>query len=223
MARPRGKITRFSLYRSLAEYRLTEIESFVHHSRSAMKGAWEKFSKDFDRKVAGWDEDRVSEYVDMIYDDMSILRDESPQLLRYAQCMVVYGTFETSLVNLANALNRDGKITADLPKKTYMDNMKVYLRPHFRIRPAPFSKEWQSMHEFRIIRNWMAHNGGKVEVDTTPDGKWAQANRFVHRNRGLIKFTRHGDIVVEDALVDRAIRKASIALATIEKAAQMLY
>jgi hypothetical protein len=87
----------------------------------------------------------------------------------------------------------------------------------------PFAKEWQWMYEFRIIRNWLAHNGGKVQKDPHSKGKWAQANTFVRRNRGLIRFAHLGEIVVEEGLVDRALEKATGAIDRLHNGAQRLY
>jgi hypothetical protein len=223
MARRRGKITMFSLHRQMTEFRLEEIRSFISHSRRGMKTVWNEFSEKFDKTTVGWSKEQISEYVDFIYDDMAMFRDESPQLMRQAQCMIVYGTFEHGIVNLCRAIHRDGKIATTLKDKAYMDDVKGYLRPYIRTRPAPFAKDWQWLHEFRIIRNWMAHNGGKAQKDTNPDGNWAKANTFVRRNRGLIKFARFGEVIVEDGLIDRAIAKASSAAAIIEKAVERLY
>ncbi len=94
---------------------------------------------------------------------------------------------------------------------------------HIRARPQPFGKDWQWMDEFRVLRNWMAHNGGKVQQDTNSNGNWVKAKRFVRRNRGVIKFERFGEIIVNDQLVDRAVEKATCAISAIENAVQRLY
>jgi hypothetical protein len=218
------KRTIFTLQKRLTEFRLKEISSFIDHSRDGMKATWKEFSKEFDETTKGLTGEQIAEYVDHIYDDMAMLRDESPQLLRHAQCMIVYGTFESSIVNLCWAAHKYGKINdAPTKKNMYMDDVKGYLRPHIRTHPAPFAKEWQWLHEFRIIRNWMAHNGGKTQEDTQPSDNWANAQTFVRRNRDLIKFAKSGEIIVEDGLIDRAIEKTTRAITRIEKAVQALY
>lgn len=214
---------KFSLHRRLHAFRFEEVDSFVRHSRQGMRTAWKQFTKDFDKATAGWSESQVSDYVDHNYDDMAMLRDESPQLLRQAQCMVVYGTFENGLAKLCRAVHRDGQIATTPPSKLYMDDVKGYLRPHIRDTPKPFASDWQWMHEFRIIRNWLAHNGGVAQPDIETNGNWATANRFLRRNRGLIKFVRWNEIQIEDGLVDRAIRKATDATNRLERALQVLY
>lgn len=222
-ARTRGRNRIFGIHNRLVEFRFKEIESFIDHSREGMNATWMEFSKEFDRTTAGWTEAEISDYVDHIYDDLAMLRDESPRLLRHAQCMIVYGTFESAIVGLCRALHRDRKIAQAPAIKMYMDDVKGYLQPHLRARPEPFANDWQWMHEFRIIRNWLAHNGGKVQKDTHAAGKWAQANRFVRRNRGLIKFGGVGEIAIEDTLVDRAVIKAEGAFDRLQRAAQRLY
>ena len=126
--------------------------------------------------------------------------------------MVVYGMFENSLGNLCRVAQLDGKITKSLPKKLHMPDVKGYLRPHIRTQPRPFAKEWEWMDEFRIIRNWMAHNGGKVQRD---GDNWVNAKNFRRRNPRLIKFASFDEIIVEEGLVDRALEKATRATATI--------
>jgi hypothetical protein len=213
----------FHAHRQLAEFRFGEVAGFVEHSRDAMKEAWQSFSKEFDQTTAGWTTDEIGDYVDQRYDDIAQLRDASPQLLRHAQCMVVYGTFENAIVELCRVVHRDGKIANPPKDKVYMDDVKGYLRPHIGKRPAPFAADWQWMYELRIVRNWMAHNGGQVQEDSQLGGNWANAQRFVRRNRGLIKFAKHGDILVEDALVDRALEKAADAFERLATATERLY
>jgi hypothetical protein len=211
----------FGLNQRLSEFRRKEIESFIDHSRKGMRATWREFSDKFDKTTAGLTDDDIAEYVDQIYGDLAMVRDESPQLLRHAQCMIVYGTFENSVVNLCRSVHRDGKITTPLKDKAYIDDVKGYLKAH--IRAAAFGKEWEWMHEFRIIRNWMAHNGGKVQEDTAAGGNWERAKTFLRRNRPLIKFAQFGDIIVEDGLVDRALAKAEVTVTRIEKAVKSLY
>jgi hypothetical protein len=70
-----------------------EISSFIDHSRQGMTTTWREFSDDFDKATAGWSEGQIEEYVNFIYDDIAMLRDESLRLLRQAQCMILYGAF----------------------------------------------------------------------------------------------------------------------------------
>ena len=215
--------TMFRIERTMTRHRFQEITSFINHSRQGMAAMWKKFSARFDKMTAGLTEEAIAEYIDHVYDDIAMLRDESPQLLRHAQCMMIYGTFEKRMESLCRAVHSDGKITSPPRDKLYMDGAKGYLCPHIGTRPQPFGKDWEWMDEFRIIRNWMAHNGGKVQKDIKPNGNWVKAEKFVRRNRGLIKFERFDEIVVNDQLVDRAVEKANRAIRTIEKAVQRLY
>ena len=77
------------------------------------------------------------------------------------------------------------------------------------------------MHKFRIIRNWMAHNGGKVQEDTVINGNWDRAKAFQQQNRGLIDFAQFGEIRVEDGLVDRALQQAEVTATKIEEAVKL--
>lgn len=213
----------FGIHRQLSAFRRQEVTSFIEHSREGMGAIWKNFSKKFDETTSGWSEGDVDEYVNHVYDDMAALRDESPQLLRHAQCMIVYGTFENSLADLCRSVHTDGKVGTAPPDRLYIDDVKGYLRPHLRQRPNPFAEDWQWMHEFRIIRNWMAHAGGRTQPDANPGGNWSQAQTFVRRNRGLIQFSQLRRIIVEDGLVDRALQKAAGAIVRVEKAAAALY
>ncbi len=216
---PKRRFSILQIQSELTEFRLTEVRSFIEHSRSGMSAIWNKFSRDFDATTAGWPKDQVDEYVNHIYDDLASVRDQSPQLLRHAQCMIVYGTFENAIVGLCRTAHRDGKIANTPPTKMYMDDVKGYLLPHVRQRPQPFAQEWQWLHEFRIIRNWMAHNGGRADMS---GGNWTRARTFARRNTGLIKFGQFGDISVEDPLVDRACDKTIRAVSRLEKAVRAL-
>lgn len=85
----------FDLHEVLVGLRFKVIEAFIEHSREGMHATWKAFSKRFDCTTAGWSDDEIADYVDYIYDDLAMVRDESPQLLRHAQCMILYGAFET--------------------------------------------------------------------------------------------------------------------------------
>ncbi len=223
MPRPRGRITYFGLHKQTTEIRLEGIEAFVRISRNAMGSAFVDFGKEFEAATAGLGQDERNEYLEQVYDELSRLRDESPQLLRQAHCMMLYGTFENILADLCRTVYRDKKIPNPPPEKIYTWTAKKYLEPHIAKRPAPFGKEWEWLDEFRIIRNWIAHNGARVQKDNKPGGLWESAQRFVNRNRGMIKFMRFREIVVEDALLNRAIRKTTDALARVHKATEHLY
>jgi hypothetical protein len=223
MQQVRFGTTMFRIERTLTRHRFQEIASFIDHSRHGMAAMWKQFSARFDKVTAGLTEEAKAEYIDHVYDDISMLRDESPQLLRHAQCMLIYGAFEKRMASLCRAIHSDGKITSPPRDNTYMGDAKGYLCPHIRTRPQPFGTDWEWMDEFRIIRNWMAHNGGKVQKNTKPNGNWVKANKFVRRNRGLIKFERFDEIVVNDKFVDRAVEKATRAIRRIEEAVQCLY
>jgi len=177
--------------------------------------------------TSGWSEEEIGKYVDHIYDDLAQLRDVSPQLMRHAQCMIVFGTFENCVVDLCKAAHDDGKIPDPLPKGNMgMQDVDKYLRPQIRQRPAPFSKDWQWVDEFRVIRNWMAHNGGKVPDDdrsNDPNSRWTKASSFLRRNKGLVEFRPSGAIIVKDGLVDHAIQRTRNAHDRLRLALKALY
>jgi hypothetical protein len=137
--------------------------------------------------------------------------------------MMVYGTFEHAVATLCRTVHRDGKIASAPTKNIYMHTAVGYLRPHLRVRHDPFAKEWGWMDQFRIIRNWMAHNGGRVQKDSTVGGKWDRAKQFLVRNRGMISFASLGDILVEDTLIDRALDRTGTAIDRLHRAVGTLY
>ena len=211
----------FNIHKSLTEYRMEAVKAFIDHSQSGMQTMLEEFSAEFDRTTSGWSQELINDYADHIYDDIAMIRDESPELLRHAQCMIIYGTFEHAIVNLCRAIHRDQKAPAPSKRIAYMDDVRGYLKP--LVKSSAFGSEWQWMHELRIIRNWMAHNGGKAQVDSQPGGNWMKAKTFRRRNHGLIAFSHHGDITITNAFVDRAHEKATAAIAKLHKAVGRRY
>lgn len=89
----------FYFHKRLTEFRLAEMEAFIHHSRSAMHAAWQKFGRDFDAKTAGWDQADIDLHVDGIIDEIAMLRDASPQMIRQTHCIMLYSTFEHALAD----------------------------------------------------------------------------------------------------------------------------
>jgi hypothetical protein len=213
----------FPIHKQLVKFKFLELEAFITHSRNGMSATWKKFSKEFNERTAGWSEDEIAEYVDQMYDDIAMLRDESPQLLRHAQAMVVYGSFEHSMANLCRAVHRDGKVTAALPKEIHLRHAERYLHPALPNGHAAFATDWGWMDDFRIIRDWMAHNAGKVQKDTTAGGNWDRAKQFLRRNRGMIKFASLGDILVEDAFTTRVLGRARGAIDRVHQVVGTLY
>lgn len=69
-------MNRFSLMTRINALRLEGLDSFVGHSRQGMGVAWKQFAKAFDKTTAGWNESEVSDYVDRIYDEVVLLRDQ---------------------------------------------------------------------------------------------------------------------------------------------------
>jgi hypothetical protein len=225
----------FHFTRQLAEFRLHSVRGFIDHSRDGMAAMFEEFNAEFDRLTADYSQEERDEYADWRYDDIAQIRDESPELLRHAQCMMIYGAFENILASLCRSLHRDGKITDPPPEEIYTYRAKQYLKPVLPAQPSPFAAEWEWLNQFRVIRNWLAHNGGKIQrpkpqVSATPTKAerkavhdWQTAKDFQRAHADLIEFRDTRDIVVQDGLVDLAFDNVKAAVNRIYQAASTLY
>jgi hypothetical protein len=158
----------------LWKYKVQEMEEFLNLTDSGISLKYEEFGEWLKSKTKGMDKERVAEFIDLYYDDLAMVRDIAPHMLRYAQYLCVFGAFEHAAGDLCRVLHRDGKVSVAPPSRNfYLDRIEKYLRKKAALGKAAFGKDWKFMLDARYPRNAIAHADGMVGTDA--QGKKARA------------------------------------------------
>ncbi|MCA9458345.1 MAG: hypothetical protein KC587_16885 [Nitrospira sp.] len=117
------------------------------------------------KKVAkGLPADDQHEYFDWHYDQLSLARDEGPQIHRAALVIAMYSVFERGLIQLCRVATNQS-ITARAFEKqaneSYISAARRYLKKDLRLRVLD-GEEWRRLDRLRLIRNCLVHDMGNV-------------------------------------------------------------
>lgn len=220
------KRSKFLVMQQLSKHQFDGVETFVDQTTRLMKRAWKEYGVWFEKETAGMEKAQIDEFLDWQLDEMVALRDHAPEMLYRAQCVIAYGAFENALAILCRRLADEKRITGPLPQDLNLGKMKTFLKGSIRKRPVPFSSSWQWMHDFRIVRNCIAHSDGRfrrVPGNDRNDKDWIRLQSFLRRNKSLLKMNDRNVISVGEDLADEAIKHSRDALARIYAATKKLY
>ncbi len=154
-----------------AEFRISQLESFIQIARQACKQAarrqktiLEKTLSDFIKETGIVEPEyvigvshfqRVAEYVSAYHDTI-------PRCLSYSFVVQVYNLFEELAKALHTEIMRREKISG--PKKLEPRNFLGHFEKFATIAGITFA-EWPALRDFKEIRNIIVHRGGVVFED----------------------------------------------------------
>jgi len=91
----------------------------------------------------------------------------TPMLLQ-ALFLIAYSAFELQLSSIAECMEKQHSrrkkiITISKRGKSYVELYRKYLHEVQQVRSATQTPLWSRLDDFRLIRNSIVHNGGKIE------------------------------------------------------------
>lgn len=129
----------------LWNFRVEQLQQFLQHTESGASSELSKFADWLKSQTDGMTDEEAADVEDHYYDDSAMVRDSTPQLLRYAQYLVIYGAFEHEAAGICRVLHRDGKVKAAPPKNLYLDRVEPYLKKA-GFRSSVFGREWKFLN-----------------------------------------------------------------------------
>lgn len=184
-----------------------ELENFLHQTEGGIKSEHEKFEQWFKKQTEGYTDEEVSEFIDYYYEDLEMIRDISPRLLRYSHITQIYGLYEYDVAGLCRALRRDKKTTVKPPTPLYTHGGRKYLIERAGFPKKAFGKSWNFMDGVRAIRNEITHAQGRIKK---PDSK-----KFIKAQK-LLSIDGAGMLQIEsDEFAHIALNHARQAMSTL--------
>lgn len=172
-----------------------ELERF-HGYRSFVGGSVASDLQRIEAELNELPEDKREDYIDWNYDDLALVRDEFPGILRSTTFIALYSVLEHRLRHVCGLLKRgEFRKFKGKPGESYLDRARRFIEIECE-RPFPrASAEWCLLNgHFRIIRNCLVHEAGEVR------GKEAVLSA-ISVLKGIEQSER-GEIILEDACLD---------------------
>ncbi len=156
---------RLTAFEWLSRSRLEELQTFLDQTERGAQSEFGEFSKWVKGETAGMSDREASDFVDHYYDDLAMVRDVVPRIIRYSQVLIVYGFYEHEVAGLCRLLHAEG-VTKKKPKnKLYLHDAKKYLIEQADFKERTFGKAWKYLDSARNVRNAIAHNSGRFRSD----------------------------------------------------------
>ncbi len=181
--------------RALAFLRLLdfELEKFQEF-RSSVLGS---FVSELDRigeRGEALPQEEQEDYFDRMYDEIALVRDDFPPLLRSTTVIALYSVLEHRLLRVCDLLKKLKKVEGDprdLKKGSTLDKARRFI---VKKCASPFPEDsvaWAQLNgDYRLVRNCLVHNAGAVRDDE-------ELLEVVGRSR-RISLNDKGEIVLED-------------------------
>ncbi len=148
---------RLNFISRLWDYRVEEVNAFLENTEKGISSVYKKYSNKLNAYMEDMSEKEQEEYVDIKYDDIAMIRDVTPQMLRQAQYLLLFGLFEHEVAGLCRCLYHDGKC-ADKPRKNlYLANSQEFLIQEAGYLKKTFkNKSWNFMLKARLAKCYFA-------------------------------------------------------------------
>ena len=95
------------LLRIISDYRFEILEQYSTEVEYFIKTKFEDFKKRAEEATKGLPEEEQQEYYDYFYDDLVLVRDDFPSILRYTTITSTYSALEQSLMRIHYQKSKD--------------------------------------------------------------------------------------------------------------------
>ena len=111
----------------LWDFQLDQLKEFLRITNTGIASEFAKFDEWVRQETSDFTVQEADEFIDHYYDDLAMVRDVAPQMLRYAQILCLYGSFERAAADIYRMLYRRSKATKKPDKNMYLDSTQRYL------------------------------------------------------------------------------------------------
>lgn len=135
-------------------------------------------------------------YINCNYDNLTLVRDEVPSILRSTTFIALYAVLEHRLRHVCGLLKRgEFRTFRGRPKESYLDRARRFIEDECGRRFPRSSAEWCLLNgHFRSIRNCLVHDAGEVRGDEA-------VMNAISTLKGVEQSDR-GEIILEDAILE---------------------
>lgn len=216
----------FNIERHLCLGRLDELAEMIDIAELGMKDRFQDWGKWFEAQTEGCSEDEKQDFVDHYYDDLAMVRDTAPNLMRRALFVMAIALLEKVVADLCRLLSRVGAVAEHPPSRLYLQTSKMWLTKYARFPESLFGSEWKACLRAEALRHAIVHNGGCV-----PNAS-ANMKKDIRNTIGLAKWHiyhsdkaslgQFGDIMMEQGFCEDALKQARTAYETLLRRGEKL-
>lgn len=154
-----------------------QVQTLLEY-RDVVAAASEQSLARMAKQAYGLPESECAEYWDHHYDELSLYRDEVPQVLGGAVLIQLYSVFERRFKQLCEVARqiKPGRKLKRKPGESNIGTTRRYLKRDLRLRILDGS-EWRRIDRVRALRNCLVHDMGRVP--RVPKKDLASAMRHV--------------------------------------------
>lgn len=199
--------TRLNAVACLWDFQLDQLKEFLRITNTGVASEFAKFDEWVRQKTSDFTGQEADEFIDHYYDDLAMVRDVAPQMLRYAQILCLYGSVERVAAEIYRTLYMRSKATKKPDKDMYLDSTKKYLVDFAKFRKEVFGEDWSFLMGVRDVRNAIAHSDGRIGKDER--GKAARS--FIRTNKHL-KLDQLNKVLVEQGFCEELLNRIEAAM-----------
>lgn len=156
-----------------------ELSELIEETKDA-------FSEEVVERAESMPVELRDDWYDLNADRHWMLRDVFPLLLHNSLFIAIYSYLESTLGNLARQEERSNPqevAMKDIKERVIIDRYRKYLKEVQGIDFPDQSREWQKIRTYQKIRNFIVHNGGRVD-DSHKHAKCIR--NFIEQNSDLV-------------------------------------
>lgn len=180
-----------SISKRLFEFGFKSLERYLEEVDDSLKIKWQDFAEKTDKELKTLTEAESEEYIDIIYDDLAMVRDTLPQINGQTQILCIYAFMEHELIKLCKQYRRSNNIEMSVTdlKGGGLQASRAYLEKVARFKLVE-NEVWKRLNTFNKIRNVVAHYNGYLSPDYY---HFKGIKKFISENPTLIEFKPHGE------------------------------
>ncbi|MEQ2528857.1 hypothetical protein WMO40_19455 [Bacillaceae bacterium CLA-AA-H227] len=196
----------------ISEYRLELIKQYSDEVEKFVASKFDEFVQQAEKATKGLTEDEQQNYYDYFYDDLALVRDEYPSILRYSIITATYSSLERALFRIHYQKSKDRQGFKKFKNKNSdLDAIIQYIRIEMGISIPHKSDELNFIQNLNKVRNNIVHSNGRIFDDNNPN----RIEKIVKNSSNLE--IASGELVVKKEYIDEMLSNVNSFLSSIYK------
>jgi vacuolar-type H+-ATPase subunit I/STV1 len=203
-------MNKYNLVWLLSEYRLELIEQYSEEVEKFIALKFDEFVKQAEEATEGLSEDEQQNYYEYYYDDLALVRDEYPSILRYSIITATYSSLERALLRIHYQKSKDREgFKKYKNRNSDLDAILQYIRKEMEINFLHLADELNYIQNLNKVRNNIVHSNGRIFDDKFPK----RIERVVEKSSNLEIVS--GELVVKKEYIDEMLLNVKSLLSSI--------
>ncbi|QJX65139.1 hypothetical protein HLK66_26015 (plasmid) [Niallia circulans] len=205
-------MNKYNLVWLLSEYRLELITLYSNEVENFIESKFDEFIQQADEATKGLSEDEKQNYYEYYYDDLALVRDEYPSILRYSIITATYSSLERALFRIHYQKSKDRHGFKKYKKNNSdLDAILEYITIEMEINILHLADELNFIQSLNKVRNNIVHSNGRIFDDNNPK----RIEKIINKSSNLE--INSGQLVVKKEYIDEMLFHVNNFLTSIYK------